>query len=82
MEFLVFSRADSALLVVPALFQPPLACRRTSSITLAAVCDLELDDFAPDVVAALARDGFASIRGPDLERVADAICLEVAADGS
>lgn len=65
MEFLVFQRADSALIVVPALFQPPLACQRQGAVHLVGRCDLELDDFSPAVAAALADAGFAHVEGAD-----------------
>ena len=65
MDFLVFQRADSALVVVPALFQPPIACQRRGPIHLIARCGLELDDFSESVAAALARDGFADVHGTD-----------------
>ena len=65
MEFLVFQRADSALIVVPALFQPPLACQRHGPIHLVGRCDLELEDFSPSTAAALAEEGFARVEGAD-----------------
>lgn len=65
MEFLVFQRADSALIVVPALFQPPMACQRHGPVHLVGRCDLELEDFSPAVAAALAEEGFARVDGPD-----------------
>lgn len=65
MEFLVFERADSALIVVPALFQPPLACQRQGPVHLVGRCDLELEDFSPAVAAALAEAGFANVDGAD-----------------
>jgi len=80
MEFLVFRRTDSALVVVPAMFQPPLACRRHGALTFAAVCDIDLDAFTPDVMTALALDGFACIRGPDWALLADAMSVEDAQD--
>lgn len=78
MELLVFRRTDSALVVVPAMFQPPLACRRDGLLVFSAVCDIEVDDFTDDVVAALARDGFAVVRGPDWDLLAHAV--DTAAD--
>ena len=71
MEFLVFRRADSALVVVPAMFQPPLTSRG-EGLTFAAICDIDLDAFAPEVLEALERDGFACIRGPDWQALAAA----------
>ena len=71
MEFLVFRRADSALVVVPAMFEPPLASRR-DGLAFTAVCDIDLDAFTPDVIEALERDGFACIRGPDWQALAAA----------
>ena len=65
MEFLVFQRADSALIVVPALFQPPLACQRQGPVHLVGRCDLELEDFSPAIATALAEAGFARVDGPD-----------------
>ena len=65
MEFLVFQRTSSALIVVPAVFQPPLACQRQGPIQLVGRCDPELDDFSPFVAAALAQDGFAQVHGED-----------------
>ena len=80
MEFLVFRRTDSALVVVPAMFQPPLACRRDGILTFAAVCDIDLDAFTPDVVAALSADGYACVRGPDWNLLADAMDLTQATE--
>ena len=71
MEFLVFRRADSALVVVPAMFEPPLASRR-DGLVFTAVCDIDLDAFTPEVIEALERDGFACIRGPDWQALAAA----------
>lgn len=73
MEFLVFQRTDSALLVVPAMFQPPMACRRDGALQFYAVCDIDLDTFTPEVIAALHQDGFACIRGPDWEVLANIV---------
>lgn len=82
MEFLVFRRTDSALVVVPAMFEPPLACRRDGMLTFAAVCDIDLDAFTPDVVAALSAHGYACVRGPDWNLLADAMDLtEATEDG-
>lgn len=75
MEFLVFKRTDGALVVVPAMFQPPLACRGDGPLTFAAVCDIDLDAFTPDVVAALSADGYACIRGPDWALLATALAV-------
>lgn len=75
MDFLVFRRTDSALIVVPAMFQPPLACRRDGLLTFAAVCDIELDAFTADVVESLSTDGYACVRGPDWNLVAAAVAL-------
>ena len=61
MEFLVFRSADRALVVLPALFQPPLACRRQGDIRLVGRCDVELDDIDPAIAGALARDGYARL---------------------
>lgn len=69
MEFLVFRRTVGALLVVPAMFHPPLASQRGSPLTFDSVCDFDLDALSPDVVAALAQDGFACIRGPDWDLI-------------
>lgn len=65
MEFLVFQRADCALVVVPALFQPPIACQRQGPIHLIGRVDLELDDFSAEVASALAANGFAHVHGAD-----------------
>ncbi|MFZ5657003.1 MAG: hypothetical protein ACOY37_08115 [Pseudomonadota bacterium] len=69
MEFLVFRRTDGALVVVPAMFHPPLASRRGGLLTFDSVCDIDLDALSPDVVAALAQDGFACLRGPDWDLI-------------
>lgn len=69
MDFLVFQRADSALIVVPALFQPPLACQRQGPVHLVGRCELDLDDFSAAVAAALAQDGFARVDGEDWQRL-------------
>lgn len=66
MEFLVFQRADSALLVVPALFEPPLACQRAGAAHAIGRCDIELDGFSPAVADAPAARGYASAVGDDL----------------
>lgn len=71
MEFLVYRRADSVLLVVPAMFRPPLACRRAGPLAFAEVCDIDLEAFTPDVVEALSTEGFACIRGPDWATLAE-----------
>jgi hypothetical protein len=64
------------------MFQPPVACRREGALTFAAVCDIDLDAFTPDVVTALALDGYACIRGPDWEMLAGAMDLgEESRDG-
>jgi hypothetical protein len=66
MEFLVFQRADSALLVVPALFQPPLACQRQGPVRVIGRCEVDLERFSEAVATGLAQDGYASIAGADL----------------
>jgi len=67
MEFLVFRRTDSALLVVPAMFQPPLACGSPRDLQTLGRCDLDLDAFSPRIVADLGLQGFALIEDRDLE---------------
>ena len=70
MEFLVFRRTDSVLVVVPSMFQPPLSSRQGGTLSFAGVCEVEIGDFTPDVVAALTQDGFACIPGPDWDVIA------------
>jgi hypothetical protein len=65
MEFIIFERADSALLVVPALFQPPVACGRDGPLRVLGRCDVEIEDFSPRVAAELAAAGFAHVEGAD-----------------
>lgn len=65
MEFIIFERADSALLVVPALFQPPVACGRGAALRIVGRCDVEIEDFSPRVAAELADAGFAHVEGDD-----------------
>ena len=69
MEFVIFERADSALLVVPAMFKAPLGCGDLQQLRPLGRCDVELEDFSPDVVASLGLHGFAQIQGDDLARI-------------
>lgn len=73
MEFVIFQRADSALLVVPALFQPPISSQASGPIHAVGRCDVELDDFSPAVAASLSEKGFAEIDDGDLQVVRSAL---------
>lgn len=78
MDFVIFRRADSALLVVPALFQPPIACTLGGPMQRLGHCDLEIERFSPRVAAQLAEAGFALVTDDDLDVVR--IALLAAAD--
>jgi hypothetical protein len=65
MQFLVFKRADSALLVVPSLFQPPLATRTEGPLVALGVCELDVDRLDPAITAELGRHGYAVVYGDD-----------------
>lgn len=67
MEFLVFRRACSALIVAPAFFRPPVAFLRQWPVRLICRCDLELDEFSPPLAAEIAEHGFAVARDGDLQ---------------
>lgn len=75
MQFLVFQRADSALLVVPALFQPPLATRAEGALAPLGTCDLELEQLNPSVADSLARHGYAVVEGQEWSSLQVAIQL-------
>lgn len=65
MQFLLFKRSDSALLVVPSLFQPPLATRAEGPLVALGVCELDVDRLDPAVTAELRRHGYAVVYGVD-----------------
>lgn len=69
MEFVVFERADSALLIVPAMFRAPVSCGDTHELRTVGRCDIELGTFSPRVVTELGLHGFASVDGADLEHL-------------
>jgi hypothetical protein len=66
MKFLVFRRADSALVVVPSMFQPPLACGGPHELQAVGHCYLDLDAFSASAITELGIHGFALIDGADL----------------
>ncbi|AXK73422.1 hypothetical protein DWG18_14800 [Lysobacter sp. TY2-98] len=75
MQFLVFRRTDRALVIVPAYQRPPAACLDHGSLRFAGVCDIALHDFVPGVGQTLRQHGYASIREPDWDALAEASCL-------
>lgn len=65
MKFLLFRRADSALVVVPSLFQPPLASRSGGALQPVGECDLDLDALNPRIAFELGQHGFALLQGEE-----------------
>lgn len=65
MQFLVFRRADAALLVVPTVFQPPLVSRAGGELVPLGEYDLDLDALDPGVALDLGMQGYAVVRGED-----------------
>ena len=58
MEFLVFRRTCTTLIVVPALFSPPAASHRQWPVRLVCSCEMDLDELSPPLRAHVAEHGF------------------------
>lgn len=65
MEFFVYERIDSALLVVPALFQLPVACQCEGTVRRVGCIDIDIDALSADVSQQLADHGYAVVAGDD-----------------
>lgn len=65
MEIRVYRRADDALVVVPALFQAPVAMSREGALRFLGTADVELALLSDALVANIGLYGYAVAQGVD-----------------
>lgn len=65
MDIRVYRRGDHALIVVPALFQIPVALEREASLRLLGEATIDLELLTDDLVRDIGLYGYAVARGAD-----------------
>ncbi|HTH27513.1 MAG TPA: hypothetical protein VL918_03480 [Sphingobium sp.] len=65
MDIRVYRRSDAALVVVPGLFQPPVALEREGALRPLGTVEIELNLLSDELVADIGLNGYAIARGPD-----------------
>lgn len=69
----VYARLDGVLVVVPALFQVPVALERSGPLRRVGVADLDLTQMPDDVVEAMGASGYAEVYGEREILIRDAV---------
>lgn len=69
----VYARQDGVLVVVPALYQVPVALERTGPLRRVGSADLDLTLMPDAVVDAMGASGYAEVRGEQENLLRDAV---------
>lgn len=69
----VYARLDGVLVVVPALFQVPVALERSGPLRRVGAADLDLTQMPDDVVEAMGTSGYAEVCGEREALIRDAV---------
>lgn len=69
----VYSRVDGVLVVVPALFQVPVALERAGPLRRVGAADLDLAQMPDEFVEAIGATGFAEACGEQETLIRDAV---------